>query len=242
MRHAGVAPAVERVATPACTGNDPNTPGRALDGACPLLAEACTAPGQIRGSLSWIWQRPTTGNAPWQRTGATCATQPTDTTTAPTAPVITPAMLRHAFRDLPFARPHTHVQPEGNITLVNLPTYYQVRWPTTGYQPGETTTITLLGATITIRPTATAYTYDFGDGTHHGPTTDPGGTYPTGHITHTYLDTNPGEPSHITATYSGQYKLPHGTWQDIGITIPVTGPTTTVTVKQAHNELIDGPR
>ena len=78
-------------------------------------------------------------------------------------------MLRRAFARLTFAKPLTHVQPEGNITLVNLPTYYQVRWPAAGYQPGEVATVTLLGRTVQIRPRATTYTYDFGDGHHAGP-------------------------------------------------------------------------
>ncbi len=230
---------VQTVVTPGCPGNNPNITGRPSDGACQHLVATCNDPGDVPGSIIWIWQRPANGDGPWQHVGSRCAHDGADTP-PPAAPVITPAMVQRAFRDLPFAQPRTHVQPEGNITLVNLPTYYQVRWPTTGYQPDETAAVTLLGLTLQIRPTLTSYTYDFGDGTRHGPTTDPGGTYPHGRIRHTYRDTAAAEPVRTTATYSGQYRLPGGTWQDIGITVPITGPTTTVIVKQARNRLIDG--
>ena len=44
-----------------------------------------------------------------------------------------------------FALPGVHVQPEGNVTLVNLPTYFEVRWPAQGVQPREIATVQLLG-------------------------------------------------------------------------------------------------
>ncbi|GAA4345568.1 hypothetical protein GCM10023145_02260 [Angustibacter luteus] len=153
-------------------------------------------------------------------------------------PGVTQAMLRRAFARLAFAKPITYVQPEGNITLVNLPTYYQVRWPATGYQPGEVATITLLGRTVQIRPQASTYTYDFGDGHHQGPTANPGGTYPRGTIRHTYLDHGHADV-HVQAAYTGQYRLPGDTWQDIDLTVPITGPPVDVQIKQAHAVLLD---
>jgi hypothetical protein len=44
-----------------------------------------------------------------------------------------------------------HIQPEGNLTLVTLPTFFEVKWPSAGFQPGEIDTTTLLGHRVRIR-------------------------------------------------------------------------------------------
>jgi hypothetical protein len=149
-------------------------------------------------------------------------------------------MLQQAFARLDFAKPVTHVQPEGNVTLVNLPTYYQVRWPAAGYQPGEVATVTLLGRSVQIRPDAQQFTYDFGDGKRLGPTATMGGSYPDGDVQHLYTDTG-SAPVHVRAAYTGEYRLPGGTWQNIELTVPIDGPAVAVQIKSAHAVLLDQP-
>ncbi len=93
---------------------------------------------------------------------------------------VTRALVQRAFRQLHFAHPRVHVQPEGNVTLVNLPTYYQVRWAARGFEPGEVASVRLLGRSVRLRPRVVSYTYRFGDGARLGPTSDAGGPYPMG--------------------------------------------------------------
>jgi hypothetical protein len=149
-------------------------------------------------------------------------------------------MVQRAFRQLHFAHPQVHVQPEGNVTLVNLPTYYQVRWPDEGFEPGEVATVTLLGRTMRLRPKAVSYTYRFGDGDSAGPTSDAGGAYPDGAIRHVYRDTGAAQVS-AQVIYTGDYSL-GGAWQPIDVTVPVDGASVTVDVKQARAQLESGPR
>src|SRR5450759_3220195 len=67
-----------------------------------------------------------------------------------------------------------------------VPTYFEVKWPSDGYQPGEINTTTLLTNQVRIRPTCEGYTYIFGDGTGPLQTDSAGGVYPDGDVTHVY--------------------------------------------------------
>ncbi|MGN6299496.1 MAG: hypothetical protein ACTHN8_00200 [Angustibacter sp.] len=149
---------------------------------------------------------------------------------------MTRAVVQRAFRQLHFAHPQVHVQPEGNVTLVNLATYYQVRWPAEGFEPGEVASVRLLGRTVRLRPRAVAFTYRFGDGSRLGPTSDAGGTYPSGRVRHTYQRTGDVSVS-IQATYTGDYQLEGGAWEPIDLTVPVAGDPVTVQVRQARARL-----
>ncbi|MBK6885385.1 MAG: hypothetical protein IPH03_02345 [Tetrasphaera sp.] len=127
------------------------------------------------------------------------------------------AQIADAFHRTDLAAPTLHIQPEGNVTLVTLPTYVEVRWPTTGFQPGELDTLDprhWFGMTVTIKPTLTSLTYDFGNGTGVGPTTSTGGPYPTGDITATYTD--PGTFTvRADAVYTGYVSIDGSDWIEI---------------------------
>jgi hypothetical protein len=147
------------------------------------------------------------------------------------------AKILAAFHNTAWAKPTVHVQPEGNITLVTLDTYFEVTWPAAGFQPGEIDTTTLLGNQLRIRPTVAGYTYVFGDGTTAGPTTSPGGRYPGGDITHAYPKAGTYN-SRIDITYGGEFSVGAGAWIPIPDTATVTGTTQTLTVKTAHSRLV----
>ncbi len=131
--------------------------------------------------------------AGWEELGTSCLGDPMTDKQEPDS-----KKILAAFHDTKFALPMVHIQPEGNLTLVNLPTYFEVKWPAAGFQPGEIDTPTLLDRRVEIRPVARGYNYFFGDETGFGPTLSPGGIYPTGDITHVYTqalrlpDPNPG--------------------------------------------------
>ena len=50
------------------------------------------------------------------------------------------AMIRDAFHDTDFSVPTVNIQPEGDVTLVNLPTYFEVQFPRSGFGPDEVDT------------------------------------------------------------------------------------------------------
>jgi hypothetical protein len=206
------------------------------------MSDYCTAIGSPGAWLVWVWSRPLTPDGRpsgrWVKSGFACRS-PQEVQAA--APGVTRAMVQRAFQQLHFAHPMAHVQPEGNVTLVNLPTYYEVRWPAAGYEPGEVATVRLLGREIRLRPQAVSFTYRFGDGASEGPTSDAGGPYPVGRIRHTYQATGQVAVS-IEAVYSGQYALPGGAWQPIDLTVPVAGDPEVVQVRQARARLEASPR
>jgi hypothetical protein len=228
--------------TPGCPSNDPNVADATMDLACGYMTSFCPTHGLGDGWLVWSWTRPLhpdgTAAGPWTRTGSSCV-RPQDVTAH--QPALTRALVQRAFRRLTFAHPRLHVQPEGNITLVNLPTYYQVTWPAEGFEPGEVASVELLGRSVQLRPKAVSYTYDFGDGASTGPTSDPGGRYPDGGIRHVYRDTAQ-VPVSAQVLYTGDYAVDGGAWEPIDLTVPVAGDAVTVQVKQARGQLEAGRR
>jgi hypothetical protein len=158
-------------------------------------------------------------------------------TTRGKKPGISPAQIIAAFHKTAWSQPSVHIQPEGNVTLVTLPTYFEVKWPAVGYKPGEIDTVTLLGTPVRIRPTARNYNYVFGDGTTSGTTTSPGGTYPDGDVTHAYAKRGRYK-SRIDITYGGEYSISGGAWIPIPDTVTIRGQPQTLTVKTAHARLV----
>jgi hypothetical protein len=170
--------------------------------------------------------------AGWRILGTTCFPQ-----LVPARPVLDTARILAAFHNTVWSKPTVHIQPEGNVTLVTLPTYFEVTWPAAGYKPGEIDTVALLGNAVRIRPTAHAYNYVFGDGTTSGRTTSSGGTYPDGDITHAYAKKGRYN-TRIDITYGGEYSIGGGPWIPISDTVPISGKPQTLTVKTAHARLV----
>ena len=192
-------------------------------------------PGQD-GPLLRIWRRTLQAGRvvePWSPRGITCAAD-----VAPGArPTLTMADITAQLMRTPWAHPHISSQPAGDLTLVNLTTYYQVHWSTTGYQPGEIDQSVLRGIPVRIRPRLAGFTYDFGDGTTHGPTISTGGTYPDGDVRHAYRAAGQYEVR-VTTTFGADYSLDGTTWNPIPRTVTVPGPTTTITVREARAVLV----
>jgi hypothetical protein len=220
----------------ACPGGNPD--GANNYSGCVGAMQACAGntAEQGQGPQVRLYRReldpkgvPMTG---WQQIGTTCYPE-----LVPGEPVLGMGQILKAFRNTAWAKPTVHTQPEGNVTLVTLPTYFRVIWPEAGYQPGEVDTGTLLNTPVRIRPTLKSYTYVFGDGTRSEPTSSPGGTYPDGDITHAYPKAGTYN-SHIDITYGGEFSVSGGDWIEIPDTITVPGPSQTLTVKTAHPRLV----
>jgi hypothetical protein len=226
----------EYTSTTACQFSIPGEPG--ADNPCMGAIQACAgnAPQDGQGPQVRLYRREldATGAAieEWQLVGTTCFPE-----LVPGEPVLGMSLIIAAFNNTMFAKPAVHVQPEGNVTLVTLSTYFEVKWLTAGYQPGEIDTVTLMGSQVRIRPNSQGYTYSFGDGSSSGITPSPGGQYPTGDITHSYL--KPGAyKSHIDITYGGEFSVSGGEWFPINDTALVPGPDQTVTVRTARAHLV----
>jgi hypothetical protein len=146
------------------------------------------------------------------------------------------AQVRRALREVDFAKPGLHSQPEGGWALVNLDTYYAVQWPARGVAPGQVARVRLLGHQVAIRPTVVTYLYDFGDGARQR-TADAGGTYPAGKVTHLYQ--RAGEVTvGVTARYSADFSVDGGAFRPLDDTVDIAGPTRTITVYQTRAQLI----
>ncbi|MFL6081381.1 MAG: hypothetical protein ACJ714_15735, partial [Ornithinibacter sp.] len=153
-------------------------------------------------------------------------------------PRLSMGLIRQAFHDTNFAVPTVNIQPEGDVTLVNLPTFFEVRFPKAGFGPDEVDTpdpARLLGYHIEVRPRLKSVTYHLGT-TTVGPTTSLGGPHPTGDILATY--TQPGiHRVRADIVYTGQFRVGGGQWFDIPGEVDLQGTPVTLTVREAKSRL-----
>lgn len=189
------------------------------------------------GAASVNYRRTTVDGRPtgeWGQAGVSCTAG-----TGPGAqPTISMADITAQFMRTPWAKPHISSQPAGNVTLVNLPTFYQVTWSQSGFEPGEVDSSVLRGFMVRIRPKLVGFTYVFGDGSTLGPTMSSGGVYPDGDVTHEYKKRGKF-PVRVNTTFGADFSLDGGTWEEIPSTVTVPGPATTITVKEARAVLVN---
>ncbi len=209
-----------------------------LNSLCLSATQTCAGntAAQGLGPLIRLYRREVGANgvqvAGWQVIGTTCLVD-----LVPGKPVLGLGQILAAFHNTPWSRPTVHIQPEGNVTLVTLPTYFAAAWPEAGFQPGEADTLTMLGQQVQIRPTLDSYSYVFGDGKTLGPTTSAGGPYPGGDITHTYATAGIYN-THVDITFGGEFRISGGAWIPIPDTVTVAGPLQPLTVKTARARLV----
>lgn len=222
----------------------PNTPDNPKQEICGTAIQYCeTYAPDSPGPHAHIYRRIADQNGPrsgWEVIAPTCFTPLVPTRSGQPAEELTEAMIIDAFHRTDFALPQTVVQPPDGRTLVNLPVYFELSWPEAGFEPEEIDTTTIVGHQVRIRPTLVAITYNTGDGTAIGPTTDTGGPHPTGTITHTYTVRANDLAPYISVEYGGQVSIDGGPWNTIPATATIDGPTTTLDVLTSKNRLYDG--
>lgn len=191
--------------------------------------------------LYYVWKRRTSPpNSPWVLAGETCGTQSAPPAAVPPPPVPTLGQIQDAFRRLPFSKPTVRIEPRGNVTLVNLPTYYEATWPDdTGLQPGETSQpVQLLSWSLEFRVSSRSYTFHYGDGTSSGRVSDAGGGYPSGSIRHTYTAPNETAQVRVDSQLTGQFRVNGREWIDVDTIADLQNePVTTLVVKEAKARL-----
>ena len=221
---------------PSCPGNAPGDDMRQVS--CERSIKACIPVKNAEGPLVLVWRRtvlPDKKFGDWERIGETC--WPNLVPNAKQKPRLTVAMIMQAFSNTPFVKPQVTMQPVGNRTLVNLPTYFAADFSGPGYGPDEIRTVTLLGHTVQIKPVLKSNTFRFGDGTSLGPTASRGGPYPSGDVKHTYLKRGTVAAS-ITTVYGGQFAVDGGGFTDLPGTATVTGPAQQLQVLEATDHLV----
>ncbi len=220
-----------------CDGNTPDNPA---DVFCGFAATFCMrlSPGGP-GPFAWVYRRQfdqddqPVGN--WELYGSTCFPSAVPERSGEG---LSMAMIVEQFNRTPFALPTVAVQPPDNVTLVNFTTYYELVWPSEGFEPGEIDTTRLVGRQVQIRPSLQEVTYDFGDGTSKGPTTSLGGPWPDGDVTHEYVSAGAVAPS-ITAVYGGEVSIDGGPWLTIPASVTRVGPSEPLEVRTSRNRLYD---
>jgi hypothetical protein len=207
------------------------------DSNCAWALLACPVGGGP-GPLTDIFRRTVVGTTPvtgWSQVGSTCYPPAT------ARPAVTMAMILEAFHLTRWATPAIATQPEGNVTLVGLKTFYRIGWSAEGFEPGEVDVIDparMLGHQVQIRPRVQSFTYVFGDGQSSPPTTSTGGTYPNGDVVHSYA-TAGRYAARVDVTWAADFRVDGGAWAPIPDQVVVPGPATEVTVKTAKAVLVN---
>jgi len=169
----------------------------------------------------------------WTVWGVTCFPNELPGSNLPTL-----AMVQQAFREIDFAKGGLSIQPVGNVTLVNLPTFFQASWPEAGVGPDEIDASALLGYRLEIQPMVRSLTYVYGDGNSSGPTESLGGPHPDGDIRWTYTRAG-AMATRLDTTYGARFRLQGGAWMTIPDTVTVQGTPVTLTVREAKARLYE---
>jgi hypothetical protein len=208
---------------------------------CSFALQACqyrTPPSDK--PLYYLWRkRKNPANSPWEFVGDMCGAEAAPAAAAP-PPVPTMGQIQEAFRRLPFSKPTVRIEPKGNVTLVNLPTYYQATWPgDAGLQPGEISQpVQLLSWSVEFRISSRSYAFHYGDGTSSGAVQDVGGGYPDGAIKHTYTKPIGAAQVTVDSQLTGEFRVNGGDWIDIDTVADLQNePVTTLAVKESKARL-----
>lgn len=133
-----------------------------------------------------------------------------------------PALVLRAFERVPLPEPRLSIQPPKGRTLVGLETIFS-----TQAEP-FTRTLTLLGRRVELRISPSTFTWLHDDTTTQ--TTDwPGKPWDSdqpdidGYVTHLYEHTGTVRPG-VEVTWSAQYRVGNGPWQDVNGTVTRTSP------------------
>ena len=141
--------------------------------------------------------------------------------------------LANAWRAMPIAPNVITIQPDTGWVLTTVPTIVYVdRAP-------RTRNVVLLGTPVTIRATASAYTWTWGDGAQTV-TTQPGAAYPNATVTHTYMYKERDATVGLTTSWRGSYTTDGGaTWHDAPGVAHTTSAPITIHVYNPHSERVD---
>ena len=148
---------------------------------------------------------------------------------------VTQAAVLRAFQRIPVPASEVVIQPPGGETLVNLDTIFSTQ------AEGFTRTIGLLGHRVDLDITPAEFRWVNGDGTVQ--VTDWAGKpwakgTPLGEfITHRYDDADKSVQPRVDTTWTAQYRVDGGAWQDVGGTVTISGDPFDLAVLSAEPHL-----
>ena len=151
---------------------------------------------------------------------------------------LTMAMIREAFHDTDFSVPTLNIQPEHDVTLVNLPTFFEVQFPDGRLRsgrgrhprPGAPARLPHRGAPAPqVRHLPPGRPDDRADDVPRRSAPDRGhpGDLPT-----------PGTHEvRVDIVYTGQFRVGGSQWFDIPGQVDLQGTPVTLTVREATSRL-----
>lgn len=148
--------------------------------------------------------------------GTRCADLTPTATALGAAPGAAPVVItvtRADFASLPVQPATAHAGPTSAVLPVGMDLVVYAE------ATDQTLDTTLLNTPVQVRAIPTSYTWDFGDGSTLT-TTRPGQPYPHKDLAHTYQHHGWYDIT-LTTTYTGQYSVAGGPWQDIFGTIEI---------------------
>ncbi|QCX28704.1 hypothetical protein FCL41_15060 [Nocardioides jishulii] len=204
------------------------------DGMCDMIG--CGDSNEAR--FVYSLQRSPIGLTPpaWTHVVDVCLTSPDEL-----IQTISAADVAREFKRLTWPAARMTIQPPDGETLVNLPTIFF-----TNDTAKQTQTVTLLGQTVEIEATPTEWTWrwatsgDGGTADDRAPltTTDPGAPHPNATVTHAYTRADTTVRPSLDVTYTGQYRVNNGPWEEIPATHTVTGAPQSLRVLEARPTLV----
>lgn len=92
--------------------------------------------------------------------------------------------------------------------------------------------LTLLGQGVEVRAEPVEFAWSFGDGTTDA-TESPGAPYPDLEVTHAYTDADVTVEPSVAVTYTAEFRVGAGEWQQIPETVTISGPPVSLRVVEA---------
>lgn len=228
----------EKKATPKPEARKPYKPKRSKD----QLTTQISDPSDIRLNIGICGRVQSDGSVPgpdWCQPVVPDERKPTikrvPRPVTPRPQDVTWEQVRSETKNVMFPGLSVKVQPNGR-TLVNLDTIVY-----TDESRMATSTVTLLGFPVLVQGTPLTYTWSFGDGSPALTTSMPGKPYPSKEITHKYMKRGTANLT-LTTNYSARFNVANTGWQYIDETIPVTGPATSLQIREAVPVLVDPGR
>ena len=161
----------------------------------------------------------------WTFAGWTCRTDGGVAVAGAPLPQVTWQVVLREVQRIGLPSPEVQVQPAGR-TLVNFATNFYAEPEAFERQ------VTLLGQGVEVRAEPVRFDWAFGDGVSDQSET-PGGAYPDLDITHRYTDADVTVSPSVDVTYSAEFRVGDGEWQQIPETVTISGTPVSLRVVEA---------